>query len=58
MQSTGSPQNNKDYETQVTSEMDRRSRNRRKKQSEGYTYVPIVGWYCRRATIRRKDVSR
>jgi hypothetical protein len=30
---------------------------RRKAKSDGYTYVPIVGWYCRRNQTRRSDDS-
>lgn len=32
----------------------RRDRDRRKKKSEGYINLGIVGWYCRRERVRRE----
>lgn len=32
---------------------DRRATERRKSQGDGYTYIPMVGWYCRREESRR-----
>ena len=37
---------------------ERRKDNRRKVARDGYTYVPIVGWYCRRAKARRNGVDK
>lgn len=34
---------------------ERRGKDRRAKRCEGYIYIDIVGWYCRRAQNRRKD---
>jgi hypothetical protein len=34
---------------------DRRNRDRRREPCEGYTYVSMVGWICRREQSRRKD---
>jgi hypothetical protein len=34
---------------------DRRGVDRRKAKGDGYTYIPMVGWYCRRAESRRDD---
>ena len=33
----------------------RRDDDRRKEPSEGFTYVSVVGWICRREQCRRKD---
>ncbi len=30
---------------------------RRKAKADGYTYLPIVGWYCRRIQARRNNDS-
>lgn len=38
-------------------EEERRNDDRRKARCDGYTYVPIVGWYCRRTQTRRNDDS-
>ena len=35
--------------------VDRRSAERRKAKGDGYTYIPMVGWYCRREESRRGD---
>ncbi len=35
------------------SEAERRNQERRHEEGEGYTYIPIVGWYCRRSIARR-----
>ena len=34
---------------------DRRDQDRRKEPCEGFTYVSMVGWICRREQSRRKD---
>lgn len=34
--------------------VERRSQERRSKESPGYTLVAAVGWYCRRYKNRRK----
>lgn len=34
---------------------DRRATERRKSKGDGYTYIPMVGWYCRREESRRDD---
>jgi hypothetical protein len=34
---------------------DRRYTDRRKEPCEGFTYVSMVGWICRREQSRRKD---
>jgi len=36
---------------------ERRKNNRRKVTCDGYTYIPAVGWYCRRAKARRNGVD-
>lgn len=33
--------------------VDRRNAERRKAKGDGYTYIPMVGWYCRREESRR-----
>ncbi len=34
---------------------DRRHLDRRLCQKKGFTYIPMVGWMCRRENTRRKD---
>jgi hypothetical protein len=34
---------------------ERRYEDRRKELKEGFTYVSMVGWICRREQLRRKD---
>ena len=34
---------------------DRRTTERRKAKGDGFTYIPMVGWYCRREESRRGD---
>lgn len=34
---------------------EKREDQRRRKESEGYTYISTVGWICRRENSRRKD---
>jgi hypothetical protein len=34
---------------------DRRDEDRRREPCEGYTYVSMVGWICRREKCRRGD---
>jgi hypothetical protein len=36
---------------------DRRKGDRRHKKSQGFTQISIVGWICRRETVRRKEDS-
>jgi hypothetical protein len=40
---------------QGTDSNDRRYNDRRKEPCEGFTYVTMVGWICRREKSRRKD---
>jgi hypothetical protein len=40
---------------QDAEQQDRRTTDRRKRKSDGYTYIPMVGWYCRREEKRRGD---
>jgi len=35
----------------------RRQQDRRKVECEGYIYIPMVGWFCRRDRNRRGDDS-
>lgn len=44
--------NSKNQQTQ-----ERRTKNRRKTSCNGYTYLPMVGWYCRREKSRRNGVD-
>ena len=37
---------------------DHRVKERRQEESEGYTYISMVGWICRRERFRRKDLAR
>ena len=37
---------------------DRRKKDRRQQAGEGFCYISIVGWICRRERNRRKDVDR
>ena len=37
--------------------VDRRNDDRRKVSCEGYVYIPMVGWYCRRDATRRRGDS-
>ncbi|MCP4343308.1 MAG: hypothetical protein GY799_31640 [Desulfobulbaceae bacterium] len=39
--------------SRTLSPQERRDKDRRKVLCDGYTYVPMVGWYCRRTQIRR-----
>ena len=41
------------FQTDVDA-FDRRSIDRRKRVSEGYTYISAVGWICRRERSRRE----
>jgi hypothetical protein len=34
---------------------DRRKKDRRNQVCKGFTQISIVGWICRRETVRRKD---
>lgn len=34
---------------------DRRNQERRQIKCEGFTYIPMVGWYCRRDQSRRNE---
>jgi hypothetical protein len=40
---------------QDTDSSDRRDNDRRREPCEGFTYVSVVGWICRREQSRRKD---
>lgn len=53
MQSTGSHRKRKKVKDLSASEAEQRDQERRKEQGEGYTYIPMVGWYCRRKIARR-----
>lgn len=33
----------------------RRNKDRRLCEKKGFTYIPVVGWMCRREKTRRKD---
>jgi len=46
---------NRTCEMQSPPDGERRCENRRKDRSEGYTYIPMVGWYCRRERVRRGE---
>ena len=37
---------------------DQRDEDRRKAPCEGFTYISVVGWICRREKIRRKALAR
>ena len=51
-----SPPDKKEQEPGLPTPPDRRNQERRQASSEGYVYIPMVGWYCRRdATRRRTD---
>ncbi len=52
MQTTGSHRRRKTKKISA-SELERRDHERRTGPSEGYTYIPMVGWYCRRKIARR-----
>lgn len=36
---------------------EQRRKDRRKVKCDGYTYIPMVGWYCRRKKSRRNGVD-
>ena len=44
-----------DVDDQDVGNSDRRNNDRRKEPCEGFTYVSMVGWICRREQTRRKD---
>jgi hypothetical protein len=46
----GTPRNNR-----TLSPQEQRDKDRRKVNCDGFTYVPMVGWYCRRAQTRRNN---
>jgi hypothetical protein len=53
-------ENNSTKSTQISFEQghhleSRSEKDRRKKQSEGFTYISSVGWIDRRERLRRKD---
>ena len=45
----------RDSDLQKESADDRRDQERRQTESEGFIYIPMVGWYCRRDQARRSD---
>ncbi|EKD36527.1 MAG: hypothetical protein ACD_75C01476G0002 [uncultured bacterium] len=49
------PQPEKPDEQKSDEDQDRRTTERRKSKCDGYTYIPMVGWYCRREESRRGD---
>ncbi|GBC63670.1 hypothetical protein DENIS_4668 [Desulfonema ishimotonii] len=53
-QNSKSPEMNHTQNNCVMDEK-RLCKNRRKKASEGYTWISTVGWICRRAKKRRDD---
>lgn len=53
MQVTNSPQTNRTQEEWQVAGLDRRDKERREKSQEGFIYIPMVGWYCRRNKARR-----
>lgn len=54
MTTTGTPREEKSRADEKTGEKDRRKKDRRQKDSEGFTYINVVGWICRREKKRRK----
>jgi hypothetical protein len=44
-----------DFEQDADSSDRRYDNDRRKEPREGFTYVSMVGWICRREQSRRKD---
>lgn len=48
-------QNEKSSLKKNSNSSNKREDERRKKESQGYTYISIVGWICRRERTRRKD---
>ena len=40
------------------SPQEQRDKDRRKANCDGYTYVPMVGWYCRRTQVRRSNLGK
>jgi len=53
MQMTNSHQRNNTHENRPVVGLDRRDKDRREKSQEGFIYIPMVGWYCRRNKARR-----
>lgn len=49
------PKHVSDAVIQKESSDDRRNEERRQNKCEGFTYIPMVGWYCRRDQSRRTD---
>lgn len=49
----GTPQEENSRVDEKKEEKDRRTQDRRKKESEGFIYLSIVGWVCRREKNRR-----
>lgn len=43
------------FREESTDADDRRDQERRQTESEGFIYIPMVGWYCRRDQTRRSD---
>jgi len=53
MQMTNSHQINRPQEERPIASLDRRDKDRRERSQEGFIYIPMVGWYCRRSKARR-----
>jgi hypothetical protein len=58
MKETLSVPKGKNRNKKILSPQKRRNEDRRKVNSDGYTYIPMVGWYCRREQTRRKNEAR
>lgn len=49
------PENESEHVSIKPSTKDRRTQDRRQTECEGFVYIPMVGWYCRRDHTRRND---
>ncbi len=53
MTTSATPQEGRPLPDQQDEGKNRRVKDRRQKHNEGYTYISIVGWICRREKKRR-----
>lgn len=53
MTMSAGPQEGKSSSDQKAKDKKRRVKDRRKVDSNGYMYVSVVGWICRREKLRR-----
>ncbi len=56
MTTSATPREGKSLPDEQAEDKNRKVKDRRQKYNEGYTYISIVGWICRREKKRRNTV--